>query len=184
MLVALSVLVVLGVISGLRMPEPGFAPSLVRDAMVPTSPPRPLVALASVDADGGSLPFNRRVTRPTVISFWATWCQPCLHELPSLGQFKTMAAAAGIDVLTVSEDRGGAGPPVKLLAEKGLSFLPLVVDADGALAQALGIRGMPTMLVVNGRGEEVARMEGGADWSRPESLEAVTGLLAAAAPVR
>ena len=176
-LVALSVIVVLAGATVMQARRPPGGPSPVLNAMVRAEPPRPLEARASVDADGVSMAFNRRIKRPTLINFWATWCEPCLRELPSVGQFKTMADAAGIDVLTVSEDVGGAGPPVKLLTARGLGFLPLVIDADGALAASLGIRGVPTTLIVNAKGEEVARLEGELDWGQESALDAVIGLL-------
>ncbi len=183
-LVALSVILAMVVGTSLQLRKPQFAPPLNIESMVKASPPRPLEAVASVDADGIAVPFNSRIKRPTLISFWATWCVPCLRELPTVGQFRTMAAAAGIDVLTVSEDKEGAGPPVHLLAEKGLGDLPLVVDADGALAKALGVRGMPTTLIINAKGEEIARMEGEADWGQRSSLDAVIGLLDIGVPTR
>ena len=162
--------------TSLQLRKPQFAPPLNVDTMVKASPPRPLEAVASVDADGNSMPFNARIKRPTLISFWATWCVPCLRELPTVGKFKAMADQAGLDVLTVSEDKEGAGPAQKLLAEKGLS-LPLLVDADGSVAKALRVRGLPTTLIINAKGEEVARLEGEADWGEKSSLDTVLGLL-------
>jgi hypothetical protein len=85
-------------------------------------------------------------------------------------------------VLTVSEDKEGAGPPVKLLAEKGLSALALVIDADGSLAKSMRVKGMPTTLIINAKGEEIARMEGEADWGEKSSLDAVLSLLDGTAP--
>lgn len=183
-LVALSVILAMVVGTSLQLRRPQFAPPLNIESMVKASPPRPLEAVASVDAYGVSMPFTSRIKRPTMISFWATWCVPCLRELPTVGRFKAMADAAGIDVLTVSEDKEGAGPAMKLLAEKGLSALPLVVDADGSVAKSLGVRGMPTTLIINAKGEEIARMEGEADWGEKSSLDAVIGLLDVAAPAR
>ena len=175
-LVALSVILAMVVGTSLQLRKPQFAPPLNLESMVKASPPRPLEAVASADADGNSMPLNARIKRPTLISFWATWCVPCLRELPTVGKFKTMADTAGMDVLTVSEDKEGAGPAQKLLAEKGLS-LPLLVDADGSVAKSLRIRGLPTTLIINAKGEEIARMEGEADWGQKESLDAVLGLL-------
>jgi thiol-disulfide isomerase/thioredoxin len=182
-LVALSVILAVMTGASLYSRKPQLAPPLTAEAMIKANPPRPLEAVASVDADGNSVPLNARIKRPTVISFWATWCLPCLRELPSVGAFKTMADQAGVDVLTVSEDKEGAGPARKLLAEKGLS-LPLLVDADGSVAKALRIRGLPTTLIINARGEEVARREGEADWGETSSLDTVLGLLAEAATAK
>ncbi|MDO8606794.1 MAG: TlpA disulfide reductase family protein [Phaeospirillum sp.] len=183
--VALSVILAMVAGTTLQLRKPQFAPPLNLEMVVKANPPRPVATAASVDVDGVSKPFNSRITRPTLISFWATWCIPCLRELPTIGRFKAMADAAGIDVLTVSEDKEGAGPAVKLLAEKGLSHLPLVIDADGSLAKSMRVKGMPTTLIVNAKGEEVARMEGEVDWGEKSSFDGVISLLElAATPAR
>ncbi len=152
---------------------PGKSPplSLSLRSFVRVDPPKPL-------ADGSEKPLSGRIVRPTVVVFWATWCEPCLREIPTLGRFRTMADAAGIDVLTVSLDRSGIDIPRRFLIEQGLGDLPLVLDAGGVVSMALGIRGVPTTLIVNAKGEEVARTEGEADWGDRAALDIVLGLVA------
>ncbi len=183
-LVALSVILAMVFGTGLQMRKPQAVSPLLIEQVTSHRQVRPLSDVASFDVGGASKPFNSRITRPTVISFWATWCIPCLRELPTIAKFKVMAEAAGIDVLTVSEDKEGAGPPTKLLAEKGLSELPLLIDSDGSVAKAHRVKGMPTTLIVNAKGEEIARMEGEVDWSQKSSLDVVLGLLDGSLPTK
>ena len=176
-LVALSLIVALVVGSTLNRRNPQSVAPLVADRLHKASPPRKLAAVDTLDAAGHSLPLDSRITRPTLVTFWASWCVPCIRELPSLAKFKPMAEAAGIALITINEDKEGAALATKYLAEKGLSELPLLVDADGAVAKALGIRGIPTALMVNAKGEEVARMEGEADWGDKASLDIMINVL-------
>jgi thiol-disulfide isomerase/thioredoxin len=183
-LVAISIILALVFGTSLQMRKPQTVSPLLIEQVSVAKVPRQLSDVASVDANGQSQPFSARITRPTIINFWATWCLPCLRELPTIGRFKAMAEEAGIDVLMVSEDKEGAGPPVKVLAEKGLSNLRLVVDADGSVAKAHRVNGMPTTLIVNEKGVEVARMTGEADWSQKASLDVVIGLLNGTLPAK
>lgn len=180
--VALSVILALVLGTGLQMRKPQFSPPLTVELASKAKIPMPLTNVASTDSTGVTKPLNARIARPTIINFWATWCIPCVRELPTLGKFQVMAEAAGIDVLTVSEDKEGAAPALKLLADKGLSHLALVVDADGAVAKATNVRGMPTTLIIDAKGMEVARMQGEVDWSQKTSLDAVLSLLDIDAP--
>jgi thiol-disulfide isomerase/thioredoxin len=183
-LVALSVILAMVFGTGLQMRKPQTVSPLLIEQMTAHRQARPLSDVMSFDASGAGKPFNSRITRPTVISFWATWCIPCLRELPTIAKFKAMADTVGIDVITVSEDKEGAGPPTKLLADKGLTELPLLVDADGSVAKAHRVKGMPTTLIVNAKGEELARMEGEVDWSQKASLDVVLGLLDGSLPTK
>ncbi len=178
-LVALSLILVMVAGTSYQMHKPQTVSALHYEQITKARINVTLPDVATVDAAGDSKSLASRITRPTAINFWATWCIPCLRELPTMGRFKEMANAAGVDVITISEDKEGAAQSLKLLAEKGVPNLPLLVDADGSVAKVMRVRGLPTTVIVNAKGEEVGRMEGEADWGDKTSLDSVLKLLEA-----
>ena len=105
--------------------------------------------------------------RALVLNFWATWCAPCIRELPALNRLAA-GASSGVVVLPVSEDRGG-GPIVrKFLDVNKLNNLPVLIDPKGQLARALKVSGLPTTVLFNRQGREVGRLVGIAEWDHPD----------------
>ncbi len=153
------------------------APTRGLDALVRTDPPRPVPALAFVDADGTRHSLREFAGRAVLLNVWATWCAPCVAELPSLAALAPRAKAAGIDVLPLSVDRGGTVRVRAFFASHGIDGLPVWNDADDAAGQALGLRGVPTTLLIDRQGREVARLEGAADWNADAALGALQKLV-------
>jgi thiol-disulfide isomerase/thioredoxin len=163
--VALSVILVMIAGTTTRMGKPSPAAPVTMERVTRVEPPR------QVSMEG--------VTGPAVVTFWATWCSPCLRELPTVLSFKAKAEKAGISVLAVSEDKEGAKATAPFLEKNGLTALPLKFDPDNSLSRSLDVRGLPTTLILNASGEEVGRVEGEADWSGDEALATVSALVQA-----
>ncbi|KIL98302.1 Thiol:disulfide oxidoreductase TlpA [Paramagnetospirillum magnetotacticum MS-1] len=176
-LVALSLIIamVAGTAIQIRRPQP--TPILVKESMRRPDYAIPLDNPMTTDMAGVTKPFHERLTRPTVVNFWASWCIPCVRELPLFAKFKPLAEAVGIQVLTINVDKEGAPVAKKFLEERGIADMPVILDPDGSVSKSLQVRGMPTALLVNVKGEETARMEGEADWSGPGVVELVVDLL-------
>ena len=99
-----------------------------------------------------------------VMNFWATWCAPCVREMPSLDRLQ--AEAPGIRVLALSVDRGGA-PVIETFYRKyGISNLDVLADRGAKLMRKLGVRGLPTTLLIDSEGNEVGRVVGPAEWDQ------------------
>lgn len=179
--VLLMVLLVVVALAGLGLPRLGKPPGppavtlqsfhLANPPIARDDPP------PTVDLNGAAMPFRQRLTGPAVVNFWASWCVPCVRELPLFAKFRPLAEAAGLQVLSVNLDKEGAPVALRFLQDRGISGLPVILDSDTALTRALAVRGIPTALLVNAQGEEVARLEGEADWSAPGAVEAVAGVL-------
>ena len=107
--------------------------------------------------------------RGMVVNMWATWCAPCVAEMPSLQALSKALAPKDIAVLPVSSDRGGAEAVRAWFAAHGISGLPVLLDPKGAMARAFNAHGIPTTVIINTSGQVVARLEGAADWSAPEA---------------
>jgi thiol-disulfide isomerase/thioredoxin len=141
-----------------------------------SDPPKPLPEIAFQTADGATHRIADFKGRGMVLNLWATWCRPCVAEMPSLGRLSTRLAPDDIAVLAVSTDHGGAPVVQRFLAEHNIASLPVLLDSQGEIGQALGIRGIPTTLVIDRAGRERGRLEGAADWSSDQALALVRRL--------
>ena len=140
-----------------------------------------LPSITFTDADGKVLAPADFAGKGLVINLWATWCPPCVAEMPALD--RAAAALAGDDILLLplSSDRGGLNTVQGFYERTGLRTLRMWFDPRGAAARALGARGLPTTVIVDRQGREQARLEGDAAWDAPEFLTAIRRL---AGPLR
>ncbi|MFN2316911.1 MAG: TlpA family protein disulfide reductase [Gemmatimonadales bacterium] len=109
-----------------------------------------------------------------VLNVWATWCRPCVTEMPSLQALHEAFAGRGVRVLAVAADRPG---PVNRFLRRHQLDLPVFLESD-PFPPALGVSAVPTTLVVDQRGNIVLRHRGAADWNRPEVHAFLEALLA------
>jgi peroxiredoxin len=107
----------------------------------------PAPELSGTLLDGQSLRLDDDRGRPVLVYFWATWCPVC-----RLDQGAVEAVARDHRVVTVAMQSGDAAAVAAHLTERGLSF-PVLIDEDGAVAAAWGVRGVPTAFVVDGDGQ-------------------------------
>lgn len=163
----------------LRAEDPGD-PAGLRLA----DPPRTLPEFGFTDADGRAITLAAYRGRGVVLNCWATWCPPCKEEMESLDQLARLVADAGIAVLPLSSDDGGAAAVQRFYDRQGLRSLPVLLDAKLAAGHALGIQGLPTTLLVGPDGLERGRFEGKADWAAPAMVARIRGLVGSAAPAR
>ncbi len=130
-----------------------------------TDPPVTLPDIAFVTADGTEHHLAEFRGHGMVVNLWATWCAPCVAEMPSLAVLSKALAPADIAVLPLSSDRGGADAVRAFYQAHEISGLPVLLDPKGAAARAWKARGIPTSVVIDKQGMERARLEGSADWS-------------------
>jgi len=136
----------------------------------PADPPRPVTGKPFVDGEGRELTLAKYKSRGIVFNFWATWCAPCVKEMPQLDRLKTILEPDGIEVLTISEDRAGA-PLVKRFYEvNGLRNLGVLVDKRGKVLRDSKIIGLPTTLLIDAEGREIGRVQGISEWDAEETV--------------
>lgn len=119
-----------------------------------------------------------------VVNLWATWCAPCLTEMPTLGALQATYKDRGLTVLAISVDRvSDRDKAVESLRELGKGALSFYADPTYAIAYDLKAQGFPTTIVYGRNGREIARLAGGADWFSTEAQELVKQALAEPPPV-
>ncbi|MEQ8246648.1 MAG: TlpA disulfide reductase family protein [Alphaproteobacteria bacterium] len=122
------------------------------------------------DSQGGLVRLADFQGKVVMVNFWATWCAPCIRELPSIDRLQAELSGGDFTVVAVNIDKGGksiAGPFAERL---GLRNLDLYLDAQSALARAVRVTVMPTTIIYDRQGQERGRLEGGAEWDTPEAL--------------
>ncbi len=103
---------------------------------------------------------------PMVVNLWATWCAPCVEELPTLDNL-ARAQGDSIAVVAVSQDIGSdADGPAQFLATRGWTNLTALHDPENALGLRYG-GALPTTILFDAAGRETARVIGPLDWTGP-----------------
>ena len=137
-----------------------------------TEPPVALGQVHFTDAEGAPVTLADKRGRVVLMNFWATWCSPCVREMPSLGRLQAKFDLNVLEVVLISEDRDAAviEPFYRRL---GLDNLAAYHDPRGRLARQLAVTGMPTTLLIDRNGNEVGRVVGAAEWDSPAALELI-----------
>ncbi|WP_338607393.1 TlpA disulfide reductase family protein [Pelagibacterium nitratireducens] len=123
-----------------------------------------LSAVTVRDAAGETAALGDLVDGPTIIHFWATWCAPCLEELPQLDAF-----AQGLEpgeLVVVSVDTAGYERIATYLDDLGVG-LESYQQIEGNVGGVFAILGYPSTVVVDGEGAVLWRMQGAVDWDDP-----------------
>ncbi len=170
----------LGLGDASAQPDPAHPPVQGLEVVHP-HPPSALPALSFADANGQVLTLDRIRAEHgdggVLLNLWATWCVPCVAEMPALDQLSRALAPARVAVLTVSLDHGGAEQVRAFYAAHAIRSLPVLLDPHSASMAALGLDGIPTTLLVDRAGREVARVSGSVDWAAPAAAALVTRLV-------
>jgi thiol-disulfide isomerase/thioredoxin len=107
--------------------------------------------------------------KPLLVNLWATWCVPCVKELPTLAKLST-SEPDKLQVIAISQDMQGAKVVLPFLKEKGISIHPYH-DRDNALMLALKEASLPVSILYDAQGKEVWRISGDLDWSGAKAKE-------------
>ena len=186
-LVAVLCAVLLGaVVSGTAAPAPaGEAPPLegaFADNFTFLTPSVPAPRDAFHDLSGNPVRLADFKGRVVLLNFWATWCAPCIREMPSLDQLQAGLGGKGLSVVAVSIDGEGAKAIVPFAERLKLEYIGLHHDFQGALFKAFAVDGIPTTFLIDDRGMIVGGYLGPAEWNSPEAVALIRHYLPGARP--
>jgi len=141
------------------------------------SAPTAASQIAFADSDGASGSLGDYVGKYTVVNFWATWCAPCRKEMPMLSELQSEFGGAEFEVVTIATGRNNPMAIKSFFKEVGVDNLPRFQDPKQELARDMGVLGLPVTLILDPSGNEIARMQGDADWASPSAKAMIKTLL-------
>ncbi len=118
------------------------------------------------DTGGKKLQLASLKGKPLLINLWATWCAPCVAELPQLDK---LAGLGKIRVLTVSQDSGKPEEVAKFLKDRGVTLLEPWLDPANDLIAQYGAGTLPTSVLYDAAGREVWRITGPREWNSADT---------------
>ncbi|MGH7066060.1 MAG: TlpA family protein disulfide reductase, partial [Stellaceae bacterium] len=145
---------------------------------------RALPELRFADGDGRPLTLGDFSGRPVVLNIWATWCVPCRKEMPALDRLQAAFDKSRLAVLPLSIDRQGASVVRQFYREVGLKALGIYLDPSGKVSRDVDVSGVPTTLLIDRDGHEIARKLGPAEWDSPAMTALIRDHLGLAASGR
>jgi thiol-disulfide isomerase/thioredoxin len=132
--------------------------------------PKPLPDLAFVDDADKPLKLSDYKGKVVLLNFWATWCAPCVKEMPSLDRLQAKMGKDKFVVLPLSLDGPSKPKVVPFYKDKDLTDLGIYFDKGRKTMQAVGVDVLPTSILIDAQGRELGRIEGEADWAKPEAV--------------
>ena len=152
--------------------EPGVSGRARLGEFIPASPPLSAPAISFVDLAGNTASLSEFTGKIVLVNLWATWCEPCLREMPSLERVQSQLGNK-IAVVAISEDHGGSKAVEPFIDKLGLKAIKVYLDPKSLLEKAFKVQGLPTSFLIDREGKVLGRVEGAADWDAPKLLEII-----------
>lgn len=146
------------------------------------SPARDVFNLRFEDEKGKAYKLSDFKGRYVLLNVWATWCKPCVKEMPSLDALQKQLDPKKIALIALAQDRNGTVVIPAFYKRHELHNLKTYVDPEGMGLTQLGVRGVPTTLLINPEGKEIGRIENEVDWVHPRTLTFLTEKISAGQP--
>jgi thiol-disulfide isomerase/thioredoxin len=184
MLAIAAVLAVIGVVGALtiRQPQEPSAVAPVTATKAPVSRFAPIegdfTAVAPVDGKGQPADMAPYRGKVLLVNLWATWCAPCIKELPSLGALQQELGGDQFQVVTIAIDERDPAKIEPFLAQHGAASLPVLIDRDRTIDKVVQVIALPTSLLVDRDGTVKAMVTGDACWNEGTALAAVKAFIA------
>jgi thiol-disulfide isomerase/thioredoxin len=155
------------------------APAVARDPMPLHADPLNMLPPPFTDAQGRERSLEEWRGKVVLLNLWATWCAPCREEMPRLDALQARLGGPAFEVIALSIDGAGLPAVRQFYDELGIAHLALYNDATMRAGFAVGMIGLPTTVLVDREGREIARLIGPADWDSPDAIAFFESIVAA-----
>ena len=125
------------------------------------------------DANDNNVTLELFDGKVVLLNSWASWCPPCIRELPSINRLQAKLGGDKFIVIALNIDRGGKPIADRFKRKLKLDKLDLHIDQKNAVARLLKIKALPTTIVFDSKGREVGKMEAAAEWDTKEALSLI-----------
>ncbi len=140
--------------------------------------PRTLPTIDIRDAESRPAGLDTFRGRPVLLNLWASWCMPCVAELPALDRLKPVLDSKGVALVALSLDRSGKVAVANTYARLGIKSLGIHTDENRVAAEKLDAPALPVTLLLDRQGREIARFIGAAEWDGPPAARLLDALAA------
>ena len=150
-------------------------------ALTMATEPLKLPDLAFEDGDGKPRKLSEWRGRTVLVNLWATWCVPCRREMPALDSLQTKLGGPDFQVVAVNIDTRDPEKPKNFLKDANLTRLSYFSDSKAKVFQDLKnigrALGMPTSVLVDGQGCEIATIAGPAEWASDDAVKLIAAAI-------
>lgn len=127
------------------------------------------------DTKGNRVKLEDFHGKPILLNFWATWCEACKEELPSMQRLYEAASSQGVEVVAIAIDRRNFDRVKKYAEEYKLTF-PVLWDPEQKVRKHYYIMGLPTTYLIGPKGKLKGFASGARVWDSPDSMQALISL--------
>jgi len=156
---------------------PAERPELAVQHFTPLSKPRPVPDVVFYDGDELERRFADFRGKGIVLNFWATWCSPCVREMPALDRLADRIAKDDIVILPLSQDRKGLAIVKPFYKRLGIKNLEIYVDSKGQAADLFALESLPVTIFIDREGLIVGSIAGLVEWDSPEAIALIRSYL-------
>ena len=128
------------------------------------------------DLDGKMVSLSDYRGKVVLLNIWATWCPPCVEEMPSMEKLYQELKGEGFEILAVSIDESGAQDVLPFMKKHNLSF-PALIDSKGTLKDLYQTRGVPESFIIDKDGILIEKVIGPRNWANPEVIRYFRNLI-------
>ena len=152
-------------------------PAFARPPFTLGADPMPLLSPPFMDGKGRNLMLSDFVGRVVLLNIWATWCPPCREEMPALDALQRKLGGSNFAVVPISIDTGGIDAAGRFYREIGIRDLGVYWGEDLRVQLAFAAFGLPTTLLIDRKGQELARIFGPAEWDKPAAIAQIESVI-------
>tara|TARA_B100000029_G_scaffold258112_1_gene254801 strand:+ start:656 stop:1195 length:540 start_codon:yes stop_codon:yes gene_type:complete len=139
--------------------------------MVINEIPKPITSIIFEDFSGKEININEYREKLVILNFWATWCAPCKKEMPSLDKLFQNDRFKNLKIFAVNMEKPNRSKTKKFFDDLNIKKLPIFFDYNLNFVKQFKLRGVPTTILINKKGEEFARIVGEANFEDERFLK-------------